>query len=189
MKQDTKTQIMDTAQRLTALKGFDAFSYRDVAEEVDIKTSSIHYYFPTKSDLAIALVDRYTSSLSGLLDEVSNSGKNGFEQIKALFGMICSVSGTERNFCLCGMLSADIHSVADESKSKINHFFTLLDNWVENALKAGVKDGSVHSSIRPKSAAAEITATIEGAMLIARVKDKENYLQDTLDIVLARLRA
>lgn len=189
MQQDTKTQIMDSAQKLTALKGFDAFSYRDIAEEVDIKTSSIHYYFPTKSDLAVALVDRYTSTLSGLLAEVSGSGKNGFEQVKALFGTICSLSGAERNFCLCGMLSADIHSINNLSKSKLNHFFALLDSWTEDTLKAGIKDGSIHPSVRPKSASTEITATIEGAMLIARVRDQASYLQDTLDIVLSRLRA
>jgi 4-hydroxy-3-methylbut-2-en-1-yl diphosphate synthase IspG/GcpE len=87
------------------------------------------------------------------------------------------------------MLSADIHSINTLSKSKLNHFFSLLDGWTEDTLKIGIQDGSVHASIRPKSAATEITATLEGAMLIARVKDKENYLQDTLDIVLSRLRA
>ena len=189
MQLDTKTRIMDTAQRLTALKGFDAFSYRDIAVEVAIKTSSIHYYFPTKSDLAVALVERYTATISASLEEIASSGKSGFEQIKALFGAIGRLSGAEHNFCLCGMLSADIHSITEESKAQLNYFFTRLEAWTEAAVKTGIHDGSVHATVRPKSTATEITATIEGAMLIARVKDDDHYLQDTLDIVLARLRA
>lgn len=189
MKADTRSQIMDVAQRLTALKGFDAFSYRDIAEEVDIKTSSIHYHFPAKSDLAVALVDRYTKTLSDFLGEVSSSGKKGLDQIKALLALICDVSGEQRSFCLCGMLSADIHSLATGSRSMLNNFFALLEIWAERALKEGIEDGSVHSAIRPRSAATEITATIEGAMLIARVKDDPRYLSKTFDSVLMRLRS
>jgi TetR/AcrR family transcriptional repressor of nem operon len=189
MAGDTKTEILDSALRLTALKGFDAFSYRDIAKEVAIKTSSIHYYFPTKSDLAIALVDRYTAYVSAMMNELLSNGRNGYGQMKYFFGKICAISGEEHSLCLCGMLSADIHAVAPDAKKKLNDFFLLLEHFVEQMLKLGVEDGSIHQTIRPKSAAVEITAAIEGAMLLARVKDNPQSLQDTFDIILARLRA
>jgi len=189
MTQDTKTEILDTAQRLTSKVGFDAFSYRDISEAVKIKTSSIHYHFPTKSDLAEALIERYTSNLVVALDDLAVSGKSGFDQIKSLFTVICDQSGKERNFCLCGMLAADIHTISEVSKGKLSFFFTTLEKYIQQMLEQGLKDKSVHKSIRAKSTAAEITAAFEGAMLIARVRNNDNYLQDTLDIILARLHA
>lgn len=189
MTQDTKTEILDTAQRLTSLMGFDAFSYRDISEAVKIKTSSIHYHFPTKSDLAEALVERYSANLQDALTELAASGKSGLEQVKSLFSVICSQSGKERNFCLCGMLSADIHTISEVSKVKLAAFFSMLERDIERMLEQGLQDKSVHASIRAKSTATEITAAFEGAMLIARVRNNDNYLQDTLDIILARLRS
>ena len=189
MKIDTKTQILESAERMTKLKGFDAFSYRDISEEVGIKTSSIHYYFPTKSDLATALVDRYTASFLEIFEDLLGQNTSGFERMKGLFNVVASVSGDDKNFCLCGMLAADIHTISETGKSKLAHFFNRFESGIERLLKDGLEDGSIHSSIRPKSSAIEMTATIEGAMLIARVKNRETYLNDALDIVLARIRA
>ena len=54
-----ETSILDIAQTLAQTRGYNAFSYRDISEVIGIKTSSIHYYFPTKGDLGEALVRRY----------------------------------------------------------------------------------------------------------------------------------
>lgn len=58
-KTDVSKQIIDLSQELFQQKGYKAFSYRDLSKLIGIKTSSIHYYFPTKDDLALALVIRY----------------------------------------------------------------------------------------------------------------------------------
>ena len=47
---DTAHKILDVAEHFTQSLGFNAFSYKDIQENVGIKTSSIHYYFPTKTD-------------------------------------------------------------------------------------------------------------------------------------------
>src|SRR5699024_11730842 len=38
-------------------RGTNAFSYKDISKEIGIKTSSIHYYFPTKNDLIVAVLE------------------------------------------------------------------------------------------------------------------------------------
>lgn len=55
----TAAKILTVAQDLLQRKGFNGFSYRDLAAEIGIKTSSIHYHFPTKDDLALNLVRNY----------------------------------------------------------------------------------------------------------------------------------
>src|SRR5579862_1588267 len=58
-KSSTRDRILDIAQRLIQSRGYNAFSFDDLAEELDIRTASIHYHFPTKADLGIALLRRY----------------------------------------------------------------------------------------------------------------------------------
>lgn len=187
-KLDTKTHIMDIARRMTMQQGFDAFSYRDISEEIGIKTSSIHYYFPSKQDLAEALVDDYIDYLSQGLQNINESLPNGYERFKAMLELMIATSGQEKQLCLCGMLSANMHAVSEPARHKLGEFFQRFETWTTETLKQGVQDGSVHHLVRPVSTAAEMVAAIEGAMLIARVCLRPNYLEETLDLLLARIR-
>ena len=187
-KLDTKTHIMDIARRMTMQQGFDALSYRDISEEVGIKTSSIHYYFPSKQDLAEALVDDYIQYFTEGFEGINQSQSTGYERIKALVNLIVTTSGEDRQLCLCGMLSANVSAVSGSTKDKLGDFFQRFENWVTETLKLGVLDGSVHHLVRPVSTAAEMVAAIEGAMLIARVCLRPNYLSETMDLLLARIR-
>ncbi|MDP2026901.1 TetR/AcrR family transcriptional regulator [Sulfuriferula sp.] len=38
-------------------RGFNDFSYADIANEVGIRKASLHHHFPTKTDLGLALID------------------------------------------------------------------------------------------------------------------------------------
>lgn len=93
-----KDKILDYAQFLVQTRGYNAMSYRDLAEGVGIKTSSIHYYFPSKEDLAVALLDRYRQAFKGALaviDAETTDPKLKFKRFVDLFvetvraGKIC----------------------------------------------------------------------------------------------------
>ena len=42
--------IMDAAERRMRIGGFNGFSFREIAADVGVKSSSVHYHFPTKGD-------------------------------------------------------------------------------------------------------------------------------------------
>jgi len=48
---DIYKHILTVAEGLIQSQGYNTFSYRDIANQVGVKTSSIHYHFPTKADL------------------------------------------------------------------------------------------------------------------------------------------
>ena len=58
-RSDTGEQILDRAEALIQTRGYSAFSYQDISEALGIRKASIHYHFPSKTDLGIAVVDRY----------------------------------------------------------------------------------------------------------------------------------
>ena len=56
------SQIIDSAIRMIRAGGYHSFSFRQIAAELGIKSASIHYHFPTKEDLGVALTKRYTEN-------------------------------------------------------------------------------------------------------------------------------
>ena len=63
----TASKILDVAERLVQLRGFNGFSYADVAEELGISKASLHYHFAGKAE---ALIERYASRFTASLDEI-----------------------------------------------------------------------------------------------------------------------
>ena len=55
---DTKTKILDAAEKLFGKKGFDATSLRDIINEADVNLAAVNYHFQSKEGLIEAAIMR-----------------------------------------------------------------------------------------------------------------------------------
>src|ERR1700727_1874002 len=66
----TAERILDIAERLVQTRGFNNFSYADIATELGITTASLHYHFRGKAELGQRLIarssDRFNDALAGI---------------------------------------------------------------------------------------------------------------------------
>src|SRR4051812_38892361 len=101
---DTREDILRTAGRMLQLKGYNAFSFAHVAEALHVKPAAIHYHFPTKTDLGVALLARYHARYRQLIEdaEVLPLG----EQLQGFFGIFERFSADGR-VCFEGVLEAE----------------------------------------------------------------------------------
>ncbi|MCK5866711.1 MAG: TetR/AcrR family transcriptional regulator, partial [Marinobacter adhaerens] len=83
MNRDTRTALMDLAEHTVRSRGFDGFSYADLAEAIGIRKASIHYHFPTKAKLSEALIERYQTSLQQGLTEIDAAHASACARLKA----------------------------------------------------------------------------------------------------------
>lgn len=169
---DTKTKIMDLAECLTQQKGFNGFSYLDIAEEIGIKAASIHYHYKCKDDLAIAIVERtHKSHMEGFqnLEVEYNTPEERLLQLIVYFqGYVA-----EQKFCLCGMMAAELHSVSAKVKSRLENYFTEFQEWLANQFK---QMGHTNASLR----ALQFLSALEGSLLLARLRQEPNIIQEAL---------
>jgi len=179
----TAQKILTVAQHNVQTKGFNGFSYRDLAVEIGIKTSSIHYHFPTKDDLALALVEAYHNAFEAELSKIRVESGNGRSQLKKYIQLFERNLAVDNKFCLCGMLASEINSLSERVKQAIQSFFSANELWLSELITNGQADGSLNQAVTPDLAAAQLLATLEGAMLIARSAEAANNLARFQQIV------
>lgn len=104
--------------------GYNAFSYKDIALIVGIKTSSIHYYYPTKEDLAVAVIDWQLERVLLVLNELkSNQALTLQAKLLHVVDVILSLTlHDEMKMCLGGILASDVLSLPEKLKKKVRHF-------------------------------------------------------------------
>lgn len=177
---DTAHRILDVAERYTQIQGFNAFSYKDIQNEVGVKTSSIHYYFPTKLDLAMSMTERYIERFRIQLEDIAAQESDGIERLNAL-GQIYVGVVSEGKFCLCGMLASDMLVLPDNVTTRLQAFFSLVESWVEDALVLAKEQKHLPTCLTTAHASAHLVSVLEGAMLIARVRKKPAHLADMIE--------
>ena len=167
MDRDTVTEILDTAERLVQVRGFNAFSYADIAATLGITKASLHYHFPSKADLGRALIERYAGRFGDALADIDAAGWDASAKLAAYAEIYAGVLRDHR-MCLCGMLAADYDTLPAPMRAAVVSFFDRNEAWLVAVLAQGEREGSLRLQGSERDAAQAIVSGLEGAMLIAR---------------------
>ncbi len=163
----TSTRILDIAERLVQVRGFNGFSYADIAEELGMTKASLHYHYPGKAELGAELIARYTARFGAALAEVDARLADPRAKLEAFAELYADVL-RGRRMCLCGMLAAEHQTLPETMRAAVLRFFDESENWLERVLQEGEEQGTLLLRASPADTAQMIVGTLEGAMLIAR---------------------
>jgi TetR/AcrR family transcriptional repressor of nem operon len=164
---DTATQILDVAERLVQERGFNGFSYADVAKELAITKAALHYHFPGKAELGEALIERYARRFGAALVAVDARDIDAADKLRAYAQLYAEVFSDDR-MCLCGMLAADYATLPEPMRERVVRFFDDNEVWLAHVLDDGRRAGTLHFQGSARSVARTIVGGLEGAMLVAR---------------------
>ncbi len=183
---DTAARILAVAERLVQQRGFNAFSYADVAAELGVTKASLHYHFASKAALGLALVDRYVTRFQGALDALDENAPDAAAKLIGYTELYAEVLRQHR-MCLCGMLAADYLTLPEPMRAAVIAFFERNEAWLTTVLEQGADDGSLRPTGSAADAASALIGAIEGAMLIARAFDDVERFQRTAERILVSL--
>jgi TetR/AcrR family transcriptional repressor of nem operon len=119
---DTSRRILDIAERLLQTRGYNAFSYADIAQSLHITKASLHYHFPTKAELGKRLIERYEQSFLQALADIDKTSTNSKEKLRQYVDLYMKVLHDDR-MCLCGMLAAEYATLPKPMRAELKHFF------------------------------------------------------------------
>ena len=163
----TASRILDEAERLAQTRGYNGFSYADVAAVVGTTKAALHYHFPSKAELGRALVDRYTERFLAALDAIEARGGAAPARLRRYARLYAEVLKQDR-LCLCGMLAAEYATLPDPMRSALRAFFDRNEAWLADLLESGRRAGTLRFDGPARDSARALMAVLEGAMLLAR---------------------
>ena len=184
---DTPTRILDVAERLVQRRGFNGFSYADVASELDVTRASLHYHFAGKAELGKALIERYASGFSDALSEIEARDADAPSKLAAYAEIYAEVLRRER-MCLCGMLAAEYETLPPPMRDAVIRFFDDNEVWVQRILEQGEQEGTMRLDAGASEIARSIVSALEGAMLVSRPYGDVARFQLTADRLIGGLR-
>ena len=180
-------RVLDTAERLAQVRGFNGFSYADISAELGITKASVHYHFASKADLGSALMARYAQRFAAALAELDAADLDAPGRLAGYAGLYADVLRDGR-MCLCGMLAAEVETLPAPMQAAIVSFFASNEAWLCKVLEQGRSDGTLSFAGPAADAAGVIVSTLEGAMLVARSTREPQRFETAAQHVLARFR-
>jgi TetR/AcrR family transcriptional repressor of nem operon len=157
--QTVRDRILDAAEARARTGGYHGFSFRDLAEDIRVKSSSVHYHFPTKGDLGEALATRYADRARAYLgDPMEVTPKQAVDRLTALFR---DALLRDDKMCLCGLFGAERDALPPNVTAATARFFRLILDYLEAAF------GADWQGEKP----AAIVSRLEGALILARIME------------------
>ena len=161
----TSGRILDVAEGLAQTRGFNGFSYADIAAQLKITKASLHYHFATKADLGRALIMRYTENFAAALALIDAAdAPNTLSRYVQLYEQLL----VRDRMCLCGMLAAEYSTLPAAMQKELRGFFDTNERWLTETLERARAAGALRFDGAGLEAARTLTAGLEGAMLLAR---------------------
>lgn len=163
----TAERILDIAERLVQTRGFNNFSYADIAKELGITTASLHYHYRGKAELGQALIDRYAERFGEALDRIDREAPDARAKLEAYASLYAGVLEGKR-MCMCGVLAAEYQTLPKPMRRAVIDFFDDNQRWLAGMLTQGQSEKTLAFSGSADEVAQGILSTLEGAMLVSR---------------------
>src|SRR5208337_3885454 len=165
---DTAERILDTAQALAQVRGYNGFSYADISAELAITKPSIHYHFPSKAELAEALIARYRQRFAAARQEAGDAAAGARERLAGYARLYAEVFTDGGRMCLCGVFAADAASLPPaRARSAAQAFLAALEGalLLARAGATAADQAPAPGSGPGDGVVPEVTATMLDALL------------------------
>lgn len=169
VKMNTKTRILDIAEARIRETGYNAISFREIATELGIKSASLHYHFPHKADLGVALVERYGSNFREALFE---EGEDLPAQVmlNRYINLYSDALGSNCRACLCVMLGTEASGLPDSVSAAVRAFVDEHLNWLGEWF-------SVLGEDKATLKAQTTLASLQGGMMLSALRKDRSIFE------------
>lgn len=173
---DTREEILSCAEELLQRRGYNAFSYQHIAVQLGIRNAAIHYHFPGKEDLGVALVQRYRQRFHDWCVEIAKL-PDAWERLRAYFKTYLDYVQEECKACPGGVLGAEFEAIPEKMQQEARLLMREIFEWLVQTLDAGRAQGTLNYPGESSHKAVEIGAALQGGLQIARMAGQERFHQ------------
>jgi TetR/AcrR family transcriptional repressor of nem operon len=161
---NAREAILAAAKKTAQAHGYGGLNFRDLADDVGIKSASIYYHFPSKADLGAAVAKRYWQDTAAALDAMLTETPDPRRCLQDYPNIFRQSLQSGNRLCLCSFMAAEYDDLPRAVKKEIQAFADVNVAWLGKVLDAAGLAGPESTDSRARA----IFAAVAGAQLIAR---------------------
>lgn len=185
-KDTAKAALLEAGKRLFLEKGYANAGLEAILHEAGIPRGSFYYYFRSKEDFGLQVIDGFAAYYDEIFDQSLNDTKlTPLQRLRQHFeGGIQRLATQEcRNGCPIGRLSQEL---ADESEAFRSRLEQIFGGWVEriaNCVREAQEQGEIAAEYDPNRLAEFWMSSWQGAILRARMSRSTAPLRNFVDLM------
>lgn len=171
---DTRDEIVKIGTQLIKSHGYNAFSYADISEKLQIKNAAVHYHFRGKEDLLSEIIDQYIYQyklLQQQLQQLNVSATKAMEKFIERYSVLVDCN----SICIIGSIASDYNTLPESVKEKVQELVRMVLKMVEQTLASGKKSGEFGFSGSPKTQSLLVMTNLAAGVQLARITGKKEY--------------
>lgn len=176
---NTRTDIVNLAEKLIRTKGYNGFSYKDISAPLNIKNAAIHYHFPIKCDLGVAVVNRNRKSFAAAIEKWSKESPD-VQLLK--FIKIYEDSNASNMVCFMGAFGSSYDSLPPELQAVLTTSGTEIRQWLNQLLKKGLEQDVFKFSGDIECQADSIISALLASLILSKVTG-QNILTNVRSVI------
>ena len=149
----TREQLLTVAADLLQRVGYASFSFRDLADAVGIRAASVHYHFPTKADLGLALVDWFRAQSDPQMAALCQAHPNVRDRLLALAEQVAEHTCTSGKSCPINLLLSEFSVLPENLQIKVRAWvddcLAGMAAWLDQGRQAFTRESSAAADILP----------------------------------------
>jgi len=167
-QKDTKSEILDLAENLLLDRGFNGFSYASISSVLKIKNAAVHYYFPTKAALGVAIIQRARERFASWTQNQRMVAKPPAEKLESFFRQYLRFLEAGQQVCLGGALETDFKTLPSEMQVETQKFVSDILVWMEGVIEEGGEKQIFSFPGEARDQAILILSSLQGALQMTR---------------------
>ncbi len=168
MEHDTRTAILDLAETMLLDRGFNGFSYANIASALKIKNAAIHYHFPTKAELGVAIIRRTRERFVSWTQNPKTIAKSPADKLESFFKQYLRFMEAGQQVCLGGALETDFKTLPSEMQAETKKFVAVFLTWMEGVLEEGREKQIFSFPGEAREEAILVLSSLQGALQMTR---------------------
>ena len=138
---DTRSEIIRMADELIKTIGYNAFSYADISKQLNIKNAAIHYYFPAKSDLGIAVIRSNSEAFKERIGLWAT-----LDERQQYINYITMHDSFVQQYwtCIVGSLAPAYDTLPENMQKELHSLINTILNWLTILFEKGKKNKIFH---------------------------------------------
>ena len=158
-------------------RGYNAFSYHHLSQELGIKNAAIHYHFPTKEALGLQVIERTMDRFRKWTNHPEHRILPTKDQFDWLVNSYQYNLNSNNRVCLIGSLATDYYTIPTSMQSAINKLSYEVQSWTARLLDSGRQAEELQFEGRSQDKALNIICSLTGSLQLARLLGNEYHFR------------